>query len=86
VQLGDPVGMPGSQTSTQCVGEEVVVAIPPALVIERDDEQVLALEGLEHRLTVGPTGQGVAETAGQLVEHGGAPVAALRPRPRPVDR
>ncbi len=71
VQLGDPVGMPGSQTGTQCVGEEVVVAVPPALVVERDDEQVLALEGLEHRLTVGPTGQGVAETAGQLVEHGG---------------
>ena len=71
VQLGDPVGMPGSQTGTQRVGEEVVVAVPPALVVERDDEQVLALEGLEHRLTVGAAGQGVAETAGQLVEHGG---------------
>ena len=71
VQLGDPVGMPGGQTGTQCVGEEVVVAVPPALVVERDDEEVLALEGLEHRLTVGPAGQRVAETAGQLVEHGG---------------
>ena len=49
----------------------MVVAIPPALVVERDDEQVLALEGLEQRLTVGASGQGVAETAGQLVQHGG---------------
>ena len=71
VQLGDPVGVPGSQPGTQRVGEEVVVAVPPALVVERDDEQVLALEGLQHRLTVGATGQGVAEAAGQLVEHGG---------------
>ena len=71
VQLADPVGMPGSQTGTQCVGEQVVVAIPPALVVERDDEQVLALEGLQHQLTVGAPSQGVAKPAGQLVEHGG---------------
>ena len=71
VQLTDPVGMPGGQTGTQRVGEEVVVAVPPALVVERDDEQVLALERLQHRLTVGATGQGVAEAAGHLVEHGG---------------
>ena len=49
----------------------MVVAVPPPLVVERDDEQVLALKGLEHRLTVGATGQGVAETSGQLVEHAG---------------
>ena len=71
MQLTDPVGIPGSQTGTQRVGEEVVVAVPPALVVERDDEQVLALKGLQHRLTVGATGQGVAQAAGHLVEHGG---------------
>ncbi len=49
----------------------MVVAIPPALVVERDDEQVLALERLQHRLTVGTTGQGVAQPSGQLVEDGG---------------
>ena len=81
--LGVPVGWPracssptrsacsGGQPGAQRVGEEVVVAVPPALVVERDDEQVLALEGLEHRLTVGAAGQRVAEAAGQLVEHGG---------------
>ena len=70
MQLTDPVGIAGGQTGAHGVGEQVVVAVPPALVVERDDEQVLALEGLQHRLTVGATGQGVAEVAGQLVEHG----------------
>ena len=71
MQLTDPVGVPGGQTGAQGVGEEMVVAVPPALVVERDHEQVLALEGLQHRLTVGTTGQGVAQAAGQLVEHRG---------------
>ena len=34
----------------QDVGEEVVVAIPPALVVQRDDEQVAALQVLERPL------------------------------------
>ncbi len=54
-QLTDPVGIPGSQTRTQCVGKEVVVAIPPTLIVERDDEHVLALKGLRHQLTIGAT-------------------------------
>jgi len=70
VQLADPVGMPGRQTGTQSVGEEVVVAVPATLVVERDDEQILTLKDLQHRLTVAATGQGVAQAAGQLVEHG----------------
>lgn len=71
VQPGDTVGPRGRGTGTQRVGEEVVVAVPPALVVERDDEQVLALEDLEHLLTVGSPGDRVAETAGQLIEHDG---------------
>jgi hypothetical protein len=71
VELTDPVRIPGSQTGAQRIGEEVVVAVPPALVVEWDDEEVLALERLQHRLTVGATGQGVAEGAGHLIEHGG---------------
>ncbi len=70
VQLTDPVAMPGSQTGTQRVGEQLVVAVPPALIVERDDEQVLALKGLQHQLTVRATSQGVAKPTRQLVEHG----------------
>ena len=71
VQLADPVAMPGSQTDPQRVGEQVVVAVPPALVIKRDDEQVLALKGLQHQLTVAAPSESVAQPAGQLVEHRG---------------
>jgi hypothetical protein len=38
VPLGDPAGLP----RTQRVGEEVVIAVPAALVVERDDEQARA--------------------------------------------
>lgn len=64
-----PTAAPGRQTGTQSIGEEVVVAVPPPLVVERNDEQVPALEGLQHRLTVGTTSQGIAETIGHLLEH-----------------
>ncbi len=67
VQLTDAVGMPGGQTGAQRVGEQVVVAIPPPLVVQRDDEQIPALKGLQHRLTVGTTGQRVTEAARHLV-------------------
>ena len=71
VQVASPVGVVGGEPRAQRVGEQVVVAVPPPMVVKRDDEQVLALQGLEHPLTVGPAGQVIAETSGQLVEHGG---------------
>jgi hypothetical protein len=49
----------------------VVVAVPPPLVVQGDDEEVLPLEGVQHRPAARSTGQGVAEAAGQLVEHRG---------------
>jgi len=39
----------------------VVVAVPGALIVERDDEQVAALELLEHGAAVVASGEGVAE-------------------------
>jgi hypothetical protein len=63
--------VPGDQTSPEGVGEQLVVAVPPALVIKRDDEEVLALEGLQHRLAVRTTGDRVAQPGGELVEHRG---------------
>ena len=44
------VGLLVQQTRAQDVGEEMVVAIPLAPVVERDHEQVAALERLQHRL------------------------------------
>ena len=41
-------GCSAGEPCAQRVGEEVVVAVPLPLVVERDDEQVRALEVLEH--------------------------------------
>ena len=45
VQGGQLIGLLLEQVRLQDVGEEVVIAIPLTLVIERDDEQVAALQG-----------------------------------------
>ena len=42
-------GVLAEQVRAEHVGEQVVVAVPAALVVERDDEQVPALQRLEHR-------------------------------------
>ena len=42
------VGLLVQQTRPQHVGEEVVIAIPVAAVVQRDDEEVAALQRLQH--------------------------------------
>src|SRR4029453_11869332 len=59
------------ESGAQRVREEVVVAIPPSLVVERDEEQVVALECLQHLLAVAAAGEGVTEWPDELVEDGG---------------
>src|SRR6185503_14926879 len=49
--------------------EQVVVAIPASLVVERDDEQVLTLGTLEHLLPIGASGDRVAYSGGQAIEY-----------------
>ena len=70
VEVGHPVRLLGGQTSAEGVGEQVVVAVPATLVVEGDDEQVVALQRLEHRLPVGRTRERVAQRAGHLVQEG----------------
>ena len=48
VQVGHLVGLLVEQAGPQHVGEQVVVAVPLAAVVERDEEQVAAVERLEH--------------------------------------
>ena len=52
-------------------GEEVVIAIPLALIVKRDDEQVAALQGLQHPSAIFLAGDGIAQRAAQPVENGG---------------
>ncbi len=53
------------------VGEEVVVAVPGAVIVERDDEEVGPLELLERRSTARPTGDGIAERPGERLQDRG---------------
>ena len=50
------------------VGEEVVIAVPPAPVIEWDDQEVGSLEPLQHGLSTSAFGYGVAERPAELVK------------------
>jgi len=71
VQFTDPGGIPAGHAGTQRVSEEVVVAVPPPVVVQRDNEQISALERLEHLLTIGTTGQRITESARHLLQHRG---------------
>ena len=70
----------GEQAGVQDVTEKVVIAVPGTLSVERDHEQVAALEVLEHPGAVGVAGDGVTQWSGESLEHGCAEqeVADLR--------
>ena len=53
------------------VGKEVMIAIPVALVIQRNDKQVASLQGLQQRVAFLLAGDGIAQRATQPVENGG---------------
>ncbi len=51
------------------IGEQVVVAVPAPLLVQRHEEDVGLLETFEGVLAVDAPGQGVAQRAGQPIEH-----------------
>jgi hypothetical protein len=61
VQGEGAAGVLAQESSPERLREQVVVAVPGALIVERDDEQVAALELLEHGAAVVASGEGVAE-------------------------
>ena len=66
VQVRHLVGVLGEQARAEDVGEQVVVAVPGALGVERDEEEVAALEVLQRPGAVGAAGDGVAQGAGEV--------------------
>jgi hypothetical protein len=56
------------QARPEGVGEELVVAVPAAPVVESDQEHVAAIEPLEDRATVWPAGDGIAQRGRQSIE------------------
>jgi len=71
VQQPDPVGVVRGEPGAHGVGEQVVIAVPLALVVERDDEEVRAFQGVQRLPPVVATREGVAQGPGQLVEDAG---------------
>ena len=68
MELDGCVGLLLEESCAQHVGEEVVVPVPLAPVVERDHEQVLAVERFERGLASGLAGHRVAERTLQPVE------------------
>jgi len=72
VQLRRLVGVLGEQARVKHVSEQVMVAVPGALVVEGNDEQIATLELFQHAPAVVAGRDGIAETPGEVVEDGGA--------------
>ena len=71
VQDGRDVGLLGEQAGAQHVAEQLVVAEPLPPVVEGDEEEVVALEGAQHRGRVTTVEDGVAQRPAEPVEHRG---------------
>ena len=70
VQPGNVVGLLGVQACSQDVGEQMVVPVPGALVVEGNEEEVVAVEVLQRPGAVGAPGDGISEGAGKPVQNG----------------
>ncbi len=68
MELDRRVGVLVEEPRAQHVGEQVVVPVPLASIVERDHEQVLSVQRLERRLPAGRAGHRVAERPLQPVE------------------
>ena len=65
------IGLLRQQLRRKHFGKEVVIAIPVALVIQRNDKEVAALQSLQPRVAFFLAGDGIAQGAIQPVENGG---------------
>jgi hypothetical protein len=72
VQEGDGFPLLLVQARPEDVDEQVVVPLPLALVVQREEEQVGALQPCQRRVSVVAAGDGVAQGPGEPVEDGGA--------------
>ena len=70
VQIWQPRGLRPLKASTEKIAEQVVEAIPAALLVQRDHEQIGPLQVLEHLLAVGPAGDRVADGTAEPLEDG----------------
>src|SRR5829696_9034780 len=78
VQLRKEVGVGFAQPLAQYISKERMVAVPSAVFVQRDYEQVRVLEVLQGFLAVSSGGHRVTERAAHPVEDGGLEQEAPR--------
>ena len=71
VEVGDLCAPLVEEMGAQHLSEQVVVAVPAADAVQRDEEQVGPVQMLEHVLTVGVAGDDFAQRSAQPVQDGG---------------
>ena len=71
VQIGNVVGLLVQQACSQHVGKQMVIAVPVASIVERDQEQIPSLDRLERGLAAVLAGDRIAQGAGQPAQDGG---------------
>ncbi len=71
-----PVRILGSRLLLQDLGEEMMVAIPLASIIERDDEQVSSFQVFQDGLPAALACDGIAQRAAEAVEKRGLPAGS----------
>ncbi len=72
IQLDGQTRLGAIELRPQQVLEQVVIPVPPPVMVERDDEHVRALERLEHPRRVAPLQHRVAEGSRHALEDGGS--------------
>ena len=71
MQFGHTLGLFVQQARVQYVGKELVIAVPLATVVERGQEQVSTIQGIEHGFATVLARDVVAEWSGQPAQDGG---------------
>src|SRR3990170_545381 len=71
MERGHAIWLRLPQVRLENFGEEVVITIPLALIVERDEEQVTSLQGFQHSPAAILCGHGVTQGTTQAVENGG---------------
>src|SRR5919202_1781538 len=68
VEIGNLIGPLVREVRAKNIGKQMVVAIPPTVVIERHYEQVASIQSRQHGLAIILTGDGIAQRAAQPVQ------------------
>src|SRR6266508_5797611 len=71
MQFRHPLGIDGLQAGEEQIGKEMMVAIPVALLIERDQEQVGSFQVFQHLLSIVAIGERITQWATELLKNRG---------------